>query len=273
MEAAVHQTVGPIPEWLALGPATLVDGVSVREVLGDWSDRHECNRPPKFVVDGGLVTHVRSPFDRSETRPDVKQLFPGRDIKELKGRHSGKVAILFNGSSLKNHDLHRLKGVPLIGMNRTHAGHPGYDGPDPDYLCAIDYEWIDNPRIRRHPGFVNGSTHKDHVGFRATRSFRMTPFSADLGRDGFVPFIPGTTGFLAVQLAAYLGFTELWCLGLDLRGGHFDGSKGSMHFGQMQRMFERMAPKMAEAGLTTYTCGSPNSKAPFPHRTFEELAN
>jgi hypothetical protein len=268
----VHATVGPIPEWLVLGPSTLVDGYSVQEVLGDWSHLSEWDQPPKYVVDGGLVSRYRAPFDRSETRPDVAQALPGRDIKELKDRHSGKVAIFFNGGSLKNHDLHKVKeaGIPIIGINRTHVGREGYDGPDPDYLCAIDIGWIQDPKVRRHHGLINGSTDKDHVGFRATRSFRMTPFSSDVGRDGFVPFIPGTTGFMALQVAVYMGFTEIWCLGLDLRGKHFDGSHGSLYFAMMKKHFVRMAPKILEHAKV-FVCGSPNSLAPFEHRTFEEL--
>ena len=272
-KAEVHATVGPIPEWLVLGPATLVDGVSVQEVLGDWTHLHEVDQPPKYILDGGLATKTRKPFDRSETRPDVPQALPGRDIKQLRGRHSGKVAILFNGSTLKDHDLWKIKeaGIPIIGINRTHVGRAGYFGPDPDYLCAIDHAWLLDPLVRRHPGLINGSTDNAHVGYRATRSFRMTPFSSDVGRDGFVPFVPGTTGFLALQVAAYMGFSEAWCLGLDLKGKHFDGTGASPYFVMMRKHFDRMAPKIEASGMKAYTCGSPNSLAPFEKRTFEEL--
>jgi hypothetical protein len=268
------QLVGPIPAHLDLGPEALVDGVLAREILGDWSHLEECDRPPRFVVEENLVSAKRSPFDRSEDRADVVQAIPGRDIKELKDRHSGACIILFNGWSLAHHDLNELKyvGLPIIGINRTHVGFPGYKGPEPDYLCAVDRMWVQDHRVRRHPGLVNGSVEKDAVGYRATRNFRMTPFSRDIGRDGYPPFIPGTTGFLALHLAVYLGFTELYCLGLDLCGQHFDGTKGSLHFSHMRAHFERMAPKLLEHAKV-YVVGSPDSKAPasFGRLSYDEM--
>lgn len=267
-----HQIVGSIPAWLQLGPVVDRDGAKVREVLGDWSHLNECDRPPAYVLDGLVMFGSSKAFDRSAERPSVRQWLAGRDVKSLKDR-ARKVAVLFNGESLKSHDLHQIRkaGIPIIGMNRTHVGHPGYEGPEPDYLCAIDFAWIEDERVRKHPGLVNGSTHEDNVGFRATRSFRMTPFSFDMGRDGFVPFVPGTTGFLALQLAVYMGFTEIYCLGLDLHGPHFDGTRASYYFAQMRRQFERVAEKLSLKGINAYVCGSPTSKAPFEHRTFEEL--
>jgi hypothetical protein len=266
----VLQIVGPVPAYLDIGPASRVGGLMAREILGDWSHLHECDQPPRWIVEDNLLSPRKSPFDRSDDRPDVVQSIPGKDIKELKGRHTGKVAILFNGWSLKELDLKRIKGMPVIGMNRTHRGFLGYDGPEPDYLCAVDREWIHNPRVRSHPRLVNGSIEKDNVGYRATRNFRMTPFSPDIGRDGFPPFIPGTTGFLALHLAVYLGFTEIYCLGLDLCGQHFDGSKGSLHFTHMTAHFKRMAPKLLEHAKV-YVVGSPDSRAPFDKITFDQM--
>jgi hypothetical protein len=267
----VLQVVGRVPAHLDLGPEALVDGILAREILGDWSHLDECDRPPRYVIEDGLVPKS-SLYDRTEDRADVPQTTPGRDIKELKGRHSGKVAILFNGWSLSKHDLHRLKpnGFPVIGINRTHIGHRGYDGPDPDYLCVVDLHWVRDPIVRRHPGLVNGSVDKDPVGYRATRNFRMTPFAADMGRDGYPPFVPGTTGFLALHLAVYLGFTELYCLGLDVCGQHFDGSSGSLHFSHMKKHFDRMAPKLLEHAKV-FVVGSPDSRAPFQKITYEEM--
>lgn len=269
MQGAI-QIVGPIPARLELGPQAPVDGVLAREILGDWSHLQECDRPPRYVIEESLINHPRSPFDRSDDRPDVVQSIPGGDIKQLKDRHR-KVAILFNGWSLALHDLHKIN-MPIIGMNRTHLGNPDYKGPNPDYLCVVDRVWVQNPHVRKHPCIVNGSIEKDNLGFRATRNFRATPFSRDIGRDGYPPFIPGTTGFLALHLAVYLGFTELYCLGLDLTGQHFDGSKGSVHFTHMRAHFDRMAPKLLEHA-NVYVVGSPDSRAPqlFKRLTFEEV--
>ena len=104
------------------------------------------------------------------------------------------------------------------------------------------------------------------------RNFRATPFSFDLYRDGFVPPVPGTTGFLALQLAVYLGFRDIYCLGLDLGGAHIDGSAGSQHYGLMAHHFRRMASTIRRGGVRVTVCGSPVSRCDaFEHSTFEEL--
>lgn len=228
-------------------------------------------------MDPDVAPFVEDPTLRRDRGPDrlpVKQRHPGRAISELRGLHSGKVAIFFNGASLALHDLHAVRraGIPIIGMNRTHVGFPGYDGPSPDYLCAVDNVWLETPAVTAHPRLINGSNDARPLGYRATRHFRMRPFSSDLGRDGYCSPVPCTTGYLALQLAAHLGFTEVWCIGLDMGGPHFDGTGSSKYIRQAIRHLEKLAPVMAEAGMRAYVCGSPDSACKaFPHRTFEEL--
>lgn len=246
-----------------------IDGVQAREVLGDWSFLPEWDRPPKYIVEGQSAQTL-SPYDRSEDRLPVKQRHPGKTLTFLKNIHQGKVAILFNGASLADHDLYSIS-CPIIGMNRTYKGYKGYEGPDPDYLCVVDHSWLDVPEVRAHPGLINGSTRNDDLGYRATRNCRMSPFSFDLVRDGYVCPVPGTTGHLALQVAVHLGFSDLYCIGLDLGGKHFDGSNASLAFIHMIRYHSRQRPLLETHGINVYVCGSPNSNAPFEHRPFEEL--
>lgn len=260
--------IGAPPSWLELGPVVLRDGLPMREVLGDYSGRDECDRPPKFYIDGDgpRVKKVKG----IDPNP-VEQRLPGKNIAELKGIHFGAVALLFNGPSLSNHDLFRIK-TPIIGMNRTHAGNKGYDGPQPDYLCVIDEIWFHIQDVLNHPGLINGGVNRVDKGHRATRSFRAAPFSFDLAHDGYVFPVPGTTGFLALQLAVYMGFDQIHCLGLDLNGSHFDGSTGSQHYNWMKRHFARMAPLLRERGIDVYVCGNPQSKCDvFPHSDFSAV--
>lgn len=271
MRREVEYLVGNVPEWLPIGEPTLHEGLPALPVLGDWSHLPECDQPPRFLRDIGIHNGTRG-WDKSEERPWVRQNRPGKPIGELRGRHSGKVAILFNGPSMKHHDLHRIK-TPSIGMNRTHVGFPGYDGPQPDYLCLIDWCWLDLPRYRRnveqHPCIINGSDHREEIGYRVTRHPRMAPFSFDLERDGYVGPIPASTGHLALQLAVFLGFTEIHCIGWDLSGGHFDGTKASVHFADARRYHKRQAPFLKERGINVYVCGSPSSLVEgFEHSDF-----
>jgi hypothetical protein len=257
-----------------LGPSFEFEGAQVREVLNDFSHLDEDNRPPKYLIAvEDKVKALHWSQDKSDNRAPVELMFPGKPISELKGKHSGKVAILFNGWSLAGKDLHRIKaeGIPIIGMNRTFVGFKSYDGPQPDYLCIVDHVWFTNEKCLSHPFLINGSTDKGNHGYRVARSMRMSPFSFDLARDGYVNPVPATTGFLALQLAAYLGFTDIFCLGLDLCGQHFDHTTGSLHFSMARAHMDRMAPVMAAAGLKTYVVGSPDSRAPFQKVEFEAL--
>lgn len=269
----VAQAIGSIPAWLQVGPVVEFEGLPAREVLGDWSHLHEWDRPPQYVREGALHNSYFG-FDRSEARPKIKQIRPGKPISELKGIHSGTVAILFNGASLVEHDLWRI-AYPIIGINRTHRGFPGYEGPQPDYLCLVDLVYFDHPKFNSalsHPKIINGSDHKVEIGWRATRHPRMSPFSFDLERDGYAGPVPATTGHLALQSAVYMGFTEIHCVGWDLHGDHFNGAKGSMHYNQAAVYHRRQAPLLRARGVNVFVCGSPDSRVQgFEHSDFEAL--
>ena len=173
------------------------------------------------------------------------------------------------------HDLGRIK-CPTIGMNRTIAGFPGYSGPQPDYYCFVDWCWVDLPRYRRlvlqHPCIINGSDQKEDIGYRVVRHPRFAPFSFDLERDGYAGPIPASTGHMALQLAAFLGFTEIHCLGWDMGGGHFDGTRASPHFPDAIRYHKRQAPYLKERGINVFVCGSPASNVEgFEHSAFEAV--
>jgi hypothetical protein len=274
MRQEIGYTVGTIPDWLDLGDPILHEGVLSRPVLGDWSHLNECDQPPQFVRD--IAAHnLFSTQNRGEDRKPIIQRKPGKPIAELKGLHSGRVAILFNGSSLDQHDLFKID-CPIIGINRTHEGYPTYHGPQPDYLCIVDWVWFDKPKwsesVLKHPRIINGSDHPGDIGYRVVRCPRMSPFSFDLARDGYVGPIPATTGHLALQLATYLGFSEIHCLGWDLKGDHFDGSKGSFFFNDAIRYHKRQASYLEEKGINVYVCGSPDSKVQgFKHSSFEAV--
>lgn len=262
--------IGSVPPWIDLGPPEVRDGVTVRPVLGDWSHRGPWDQPPTHLVEPESAPSVVVVEGPTEPLP---QRLPGRHISELKGKHSGRAVLLFNGPSLAKHNLFRIRD-PLIGMNRTFVGNKGYTGPQPEYLCAIDEVWMRHPDVLAHPGLINGGNNETATGYRATRSYRGKPFSFDLAHDGYVPLTPGTTGFLALQVAVWMGFTELYCLGLDLSGGHFDGSSGvSQHFAWMNRYYKAIAKVLGERDIRVTICGSPDSKcSAFEHTSFEELA-
>lgn len=236
----------------------------------DYSHIPLHDRPPAQICEGVRVMQGIH-FQKGEDRVEIPQKYPGKRIEALKGLHSGKVALLYNGPSLANHDLWKIPH-PLIGLNRTHRGYKTYSGPQPDYLCVVDNCWIDSEDVRDHPGLINGTLDRREAGYRATKSFRMNPFSFDLQRDGYVPWCPATTGHLAIQVAVYLGFTDIYCLGLDLSGPHYDGTEAGRSIWDTHRFFEKYAPVLKERDIKVTICGSPKSKvSAFPMSTFEDL--
>jgi hypothetical protein len=204
---------------------------------------------------------------------EIPARLPGRPISELKGKHSGSVAILFNGKSLATKDLSKVP-FPMIGMNRTHVGWPEYKGPQPDYLCVVDKVWFDKgswgQAVRKHPAIINGSWHSEPIGYRVNRAEGLGWFSFDL-EMGYASPRPCTTGHLALQFAVYAGFTNLYCLGFDLDGGHFDGSKGTKSFPEAILAHQAQRALLEKAGVNVWVVGSPESKAPFPHVTFDRM--
>lgn len=243
------------------------DGTKIVERIleGDWSHLSEWDQPPRVIKQ---IIQVELKPDLSDSRPNVRWDFPGKDISELKGKHQGKVAIFFNGRSLASHDLTQIK-CPIIGMNRTHHGHPTYFGPQPDYLCIVDTNWLNKKSVQEHPGLINGSNDPRPYGYRVPKSQRMRPFSFDLKRDGALAV---TTGMLALQVAAYLGFTDIYCLGLDLHGLHFDETKSGNNMLAQERLCVEAAPLLKQRGINVWVCGSDHSwcKA-FPAAPFSQL--
>jgi len=232
----------------------------LHRVEGDQSALHPFDRLPeevwKVIQEGRSVEQDRSPGRKTLPCP-----YPGKSIQELARRHSGACAILFNGHSLAGINLSGVE-VPMIGMNRTFVGHPTWDGPDPDYLCVLDSAWLSRKQVANHPGLINGSRDPRRFGYRAVKSYRMAPFSFDLARDGFVS---PTTGHLALQVAVYMGFTHIYCLGLDLRGKHFDGTPGPSNDGQMvsqAKMLKEALPLLRAKGITVWASGGGTSLLP-----------
>jgi hypothetical protein len=256
-------------------------GRHVTELEGDFDAIPEHDRPPRFIVEH--MAKARSEhFDDTPTRKPLRQRYPGRHISELERKHSGAVALLHNGPSLANHDLHAIK-VPTIGMNRTHAGYvgakgEGYNGPQPTYYCFVDHPWGGKETVLAHPRVINGSSMETDPSkgraWRATKSYRMFPFSFDLSRDGYVSPVPCTTGFLALQLAVYMGFERIYLLGLDLTGGHFDGTNASTSMPQAVDHYVRCAAALRESPVKVFNCGSPDSLLKvFPSVPFSQLVS
>jgi hypothetical protein len=111
----------------------------------------------------------------------------------------------------------------------------------------------------------------------------MKPWSWDIWRDGVVPI---NTGCATLQLAAYLGFTEIFILGMDYaadraakRGAvywkeekHFDGTQTSPGLKTQPQWLREVSNYLKDFHIRLFFVGSPNNGSDdFPHLTFEEM--
>jgi hypothetical protein len=175
----------------------------------------------------------------------------------LKNRHQGKRCfVLGNGPSLAKTDLAALANEYTIGANSFYR-HPQADIVGLKYLCVGDpYFMIERPEtILWHktlcetmPGtaFI---LHRDALplvrnnGLYEGREVYfvrngLTTSTASLARIDFTRSlnIGMTTGTLvAIPLAMYLGFTEIYLLGFD--ANWLDNFDGSYHFYDKHELF------------------------------------
>lgn len=245
--------------------------------------RNPYKRPPDQIwqrldqVVGRRLEHDRSP-DRLPIRSHYKD--KGLDIRELRGKHVGPVAIFGNGRSLADHNLFKIP-CPIIGMNRTYVGYAGYEGPQPDYYVLIDRPWLHKQEVRDHPFVINCATDSQPIGYRVLKSHRMVPFSYDLWLDGVVPV---NTGYAALQVAVYLGFSSLYLFGFDFmkdvtqkeykpkENPHFDGTPSGTGMFRQAHYFRQAAESLKEHGIRALFVGSPeNGTDCLPHISFEEF--
>lgn len=177
--------------------------------------------------------------------------------------HAGKsVAILGNGPSLIGHDLTRLPRIISTNRALSLVSNPTY------HCCLESTHALREPVVYQALAkagklFVAGEWEQGHV----VPLFNGGPvkFSRDL-TEGVVTQI-GTVGsvvYFALQLAAWMGLSPIYLVGVDLHGDHFDGTPASPHLQRQNELF-RHVPADVEVYRT-----SPDSLAKFPYRSFEE---
>lgn len=154
----------------------------------------------------------------------------------FKDIHRGKRCVLLgNGPSLAEYgttDFEDL-GLTAIGINESWLVHP-----KTPYHCSQSPSRYDDvflgrvsPRVfitdaafRRR--WRNGSSRSKYHGliaFVGQHTFREARFSFDLSLASYGPF----SGIFALQIAAYMGFTEIYLVGYDAHSdeGHFNDGR------------------------------------------------
>jgi len=143
-----------------------------------------------------------------------------RKIKLLRNKHSGeRCFIIANGPSLNTTNLSLLKNEHTIGMNKIYMMEK-MNGFVPEYLACIDYD----SQIKYVHDEFDELTYPCFFSFGSQKLFsrksnqyflRIIPFvkfSKDLSRfsgNG------ASVTFTCIQLAYYLGFSEVYLIGKD----------------------------------------------------------
>lgn len=153
----------------------------------------------------------------------------GYEIKRFKEKHAGKRCfIIGNGPSLTTEDLERLKDEICFATNRIYNIYNSITWRPTFYTCIDPIILNDDKEL-----VLNEDNIVKFIGFRVrekrkceniyylndTRQYftKLTPskkikFSNDVSRE-----IIGhaTVSYVAIQLAVYMGFKEIYLLGVD----------------------------------------------------------
>lgn len=152
-----------------------------------------------------------------------------QDVRHLRGRLAGAtVFVLGNGPSVREHDLARLQGLHVIGMNASPLLDREY-GFRSDYYVVSDTRFLSHPekRIYATAAYLAPETirifREELRGMDARDLAGSTYYVHAIGKNGFSEdlargyYFGCTTSMLALQLAAYLGCRRIVLIGNDFR--------------------------------------------------------
>ncbi|MCM1217924.1 MAG: DUF115 domain-containing protein [Lachnospiraceae bacterium] len=196
----------------------------------------------KFLKDEQIGQyHLTDIFDCS----DKIENYSNPEIEKFHNIHNGKRCfIVATGPSLKMQDLNLLKcrGELCISMNSIYHAFHETDWR-PDYYAVFDYREIDNIKEMIDgwgvkASFVSDNTkpfweipHKKNV-YRYYLSYeycydRLPKFSENISRR---VYNGANITYICIQLAVYMGFKEIYLLGVDFSNGSQGKNVSFPHF-------------------------------------------
>ncbi len=197
---------------------------------------------------------------------------PPHAIEAFKNRHAGKrLFILASGPSLNDLDLSPLDRRITMGLNRSVLVYP-----DTYYHCVMDQRLFDlfGDELRKTRQLFTVENRPFGI---ALKNRAADGFSWDLAEGIFTGY---TISYFALQLAVYMGFAEVYYLGLDLRHQsgktHFfgrdevSGNHENTEFPKMARMFERAAELLRDHPIKVFNCSTITTIDCFPYMDYEE---
>ena len=193
-------------------------------------------------------------------------------VTDFKHVHAGKrLFILASGPSLVQQDLSRLGRRLVMGLNRSVWAYP-----DAHYHCTMDQRLFDE-----FPEALGATRYLFTLEGRPfgipLRLLGSEGFSEDLAEGIYSGY---TVSYFALQVAIYMGFTEVFFLGLDLNHHagqtHFFGHdfRSRTHveteFPRMMRMLTFGAERAVQLGVRVYNCSPTSSLECFERVSFDE---
>ena len=181
-------------------------------------------------------------------------------IGDFKNIHEGKnVFILASGPSLAQANLIPLGLCIVIGLNRSSLIFP-----DTRYHCTMDerlfHEYEEVLKKSRYMFTLENRPFGIPMKLLGSEGF-----SRDLTQGLYSGY---TVSYLALQLAVYMGFVNIFYVGLDLKHQpgqtHFFGKDSvsenheNTEFPKMIRMLSRASSELTESKIRVYNC-SPDS--------------
>jgi len=157
---------------------------------------------------------------------------PDKRLASLKNRHRGERCVLVaNGPSLNQMDLSFLRRETTIGLNKIYLGFKRFKFY-PKYYVAINpvviEQSVEQIRAMMAVKFLSRVAAQDHFSEDAltylvqTHAFKRdsdgvcrSVFCDDIATDGL--YEGWTVTFAALQVAYFLGFSEVVLIGLDHR--------------------------------------------------------
>ena len=207
------------------------------------------------------VHYTKQDFLKNVKEKSQDQQDHRHNIDYYKGLHRDKnLFILASGPSLAGLDLTPLDRRITMGLNRS-----GLVYPETTYHCVMDQRLFDEYeellRKTRTLFTLEGRPFGIPIKLLGTEGF-----STDCKNGVYSGY---TIAYLALQIAVYMGFKNIFFLGLDLQHNtnktHFFGhdyrSKNHEHteFPKMLKMLTQSKKFLDHHGVTAYNC-SPRSK-------------
>ena len=193
-------------------------------------------------------------------------------ISDYKNLHEGKnIFILASGPSLADLDLSSLKNKIVMGLNRSFLVYPmSY------YQCVFDHRLFD-----LYPDAFKSVrqlfTLEDRPWGLPLRLLGGEGFSFDLEKGIYSGY---TISYFALQVAMYMGFKNIFFLGLDLKHNgfntHFFGQDPKTvdheqtEFPRMAKMLNHGAKVLTSTDVKVYNCSPVSTLECFPKISYEE---